>query len=315
MGSTHRRMARVPERPANVESESRVNGEPARGIVCIGALARLWATLLGPWLVLVRHRQLILQLLKQEIRDTYARTVLGLYWIALLPVFYVLVFIGVRFVALDQGVRQWLPEGGTPNPTLWQAFAIVVGLIVFWLAIEVMTRSPKGVRKHAALVTDLKFPVEVLPWVVVGLAMFNFAVRFALMVGAFFLLIGIPHWEMVISPLAVVPMAVLLVGVTFLFASVGVFISDLEFLVQVLMTALLLLSGILFPLAMVPEPYQSWLYLNPIAFAVREVRHLGLFGQGADWIGLWWTFFAGVLATGCGYKVFRCLRPRFSDAL
>jgi lipopolysaccharide transport system permease protein len=278
-------------------------------------ITRLSASLADPWLVLIRHRQLIYRMVHQEIRTTYARTLLGLYWIVLLPVFYVLVFVGVRFVALNRGASDWLPDSATPETTVWQAFAIVVGLIVFWLGTEILTRSPGSVRKNASLVTDLRFPVEVLPWISVGLALFNFAVRFALFALAFTLLIGLPPWHIILTPVAVAPLVVLMIGVSYLFGAVGVFIADLEYVIQILMTALLLLSGILFPLTLVPEPYRGWLYLNPIATTVHEARKLSLFGEGADVLALALILISGLILAAVSCQLFRRLRPRFSDAL
>lgn len=265
--------------------------------------------------VLENHRGLIFHLIRQEIRVTYARSWLGLYWIVLLPILYVGVMIGVRFFALGRGASQWIPGATAPETTAWQALAIVLGLLVFWLAAETLNRGPGSVRKHSSLVTDLKFPVEVLPWITVGLSVFNFSVRLLLMVAAHCVFIGLPPWEMLLVPLAVLPLASIMVGITYLFSAIGVFITDLEYVVQILMTALLLLSGVMFPLEIVPEPYRSWLYLNPIAFAIREARTLGLYGEQANWLWLVATLVLGFVVSAFGYWVFQRLRPRFSDAL
>jgi len=278
-------------------------------------MGNLWEYFSGPWRVLFARFGLICQLLQYEIRASYARSVLGLYWIVLLPILYTLVFIGVRFVALNQGAAQWVPNQIAPETTLWSALALTTGLLVFWLGSDILNRSPVGVRKHTALVTDMKFPVEVLPWLTVGLSLFNFTVRFVLLVLTYWILIGVPHWEILLVPFAVLPMLVVMVGIAYLFSAVGVFLADLEFAIQILMTALLLLSGVLFPLTIVPEPYRTILYINPIAYAIREVRKLGLDGQNAEWLWLGATLVVGLLLAGFAFWVFRRLQPRFSDAL
>lgn len=269
----------------------------------------------APWRALAGHWGLFFQMLRQEILVSYARSVLGLYWIVLLPVFYVAVFIGVRFVALDKAGHQWIQEQSAPQTTLWSAFALTMGLLVFWLASEILTRGPNGVRKHATLATEVKFPLEVLPWVLVGHSVFNFLIRFLLLVVAYLVLAGWPHAGFALMPAMVLPLLTLMVGVAYVFAAVGVFLSDLEYVIQILMTALLLLSGVIFPLAMVPEPFRSILYLNPIAFTIEQVRLVGLDGRSPDWFGLGVLLVVGMIVSGLGYWFFVRTRPRFSDCL
>lgn len=43
-------------------------------------------------------------------------------------------------------------------------------------------------------------------------------------------------------------------------------------IVNLAMTPLYLLSGVIFPLAAIPQPYRDWLLLNPIAHGVETVR-------------------------------------------
>lgn len=278
-------------------------------------IKRIWASLVAPWRVLFDHFPLIVQLVRQDIRVTYARSVLGLYWVVLLPLLYVLVFIGVRFVVLERGGDQWIPNQMAPETTLWSAFALTLGLLVFWLASEILGRAPGIMQKHSSLVTEVKFPVEVLPWTVVGLSLFNFGIRFLLLVVMHFALLGVPVWELALVPLAVVPLVVFMVGIAYLFAAVGAFLSDLEYVIQILMTALLLMSGVLFPLTLVPEPYSALLYLNPIAFMIEEARKLALDGQMPNLIGMALLMVVGLSLSMLGFLLFRRWQPRFSDVL
>lgn len=43
-------------------------------------------------------------------------------------------------------------------------------------------------------------------------------------------------------------------------------------IVNLAMTPLYLLSGVMFPLATIPPPYRNWLLLNPVAHSVEEIR-------------------------------------------
>lgn len=49
-------------------------------------------------------------------------------------------------------------------------------------------------------------------------------------------------------------------------------LPEMERIVSFIMTPLMMVSGVIFPLSMVQEPYLSWLLLNPLAHAIEAVR-------------------------------------------
>src|SRR3546814_161361 len=68
-------------------------------------------------------------------------------------------------------------------------------------------------------------------------------------------------------------------GLWFLGVSLGLLISVLSELAQefrqiinMAMMPLYFISGVMFPLASIPEPYREWLLLNPIAHGLEEAR-------------------------------------------
>ena len=53
----------------------------------------------------------------------------------------------------------------------------------------------------------------------------------------------------------------------------GPFFADLSEATQVLQRVLFYTSGIAYPLSMVPEPYLSWLWFNPLTSMVELLRY------------------------------------------
>src|SRR5690606_36554606 len=49
-------------------------------------------------------------------------------------------------------------------------------------------------------------------------------------------------------------------------------VSELGKIIELLMTPPYFLSGVLFPIAMVPSPYREWLLLNPLAHGLEAAR-------------------------------------------
>jgi capsular polysaccharide transport system permease protein len=61
-------------------------------------------------------------------------------------------------------------------------------------------------------------------------------------------------------------------GVGVMIAVSSAMIPETGRLIGLLMTPLYLLSGVIFPLQLVPEPYQSYLMLNPVAQGIEGLR-------------------------------------------
>ena len=192
---------------------------------------------------------------------------------------------------------------------------IFVGLIVFWIASEILSRSPAAVRGRPAFVRDSIFPVDVLPWVCIGVAVFNAMVRAALFLVVILLLAGSLPLTAFLFPLVIAPMVLIFIGVAFAFSAIGAYVRDLDFVLSALMTGLLLLSAVLYPISEVPEHYQAYVRLNPIAMAVEQTRLVVVLGRAPEWAYLGWTALVGVAMCWGGFILFRLIRGRFADVV
>lgn len=70
----------------------------------------------------------------------------------------------------------------------------------------------------------------------------------------------------------------------------GVYVSDLSYIVGILMNMLMYLSGIFYSMSRVPAPFGDVLSrYNPMAFLTSSMRNALLYGQAPDWLmlGIW----------------------------
>lgn len=61
-------------------------------------------------------------------------------------------------------------------------------------------------------------------------------------------------------------------GVGLIFSVVNELIPEIEQIFRFLMMPIYLISGVIFPVALVPEPYRSWLLLNPVMHGLEATR-------------------------------------------
>jgi lipopolysaccharide transport system permease protein len=188
-------------------------------------------------------------------------------------------------------------------------------LIVHGIFAEVTNRAPSLMLGNVNFVKRVVFPLEILPVVAAGAALFHAAVSLAVLLGAVFVATGSVPWTALLFPLVLVPLLMLTLGVAWVLASLGVFMRDVGQVVGLLTTVLLFLSPVFFPITAVPESFRPWMQINPLTFAIEQSRALLIFGELPslqDW--LVYTAATGVVAW-VGYVWFQKTRKGFADVL
>jgi lipopolysaccharide transport system permease protein len=271
----------------------------------------------GPFGPLARHAALVWILVWTGIKSTYARAALGLFWLILFPLFYVTVFVAIRVFLFDASARSpdWEGEVLGIADIFMLGFQIFIGFNVFWIASDIISRSAGAVTRNSSYVQDSVFPLEALPWVTIGLAIFNFALRVAMFAVAYIVIVGTIQPTILLLPVVVAPLILMMIGAGFFLAATGVFIRDLEYVIGVMTTGLLLLSAVLFPISEVPESYKPFVGYNPIAVTIEQARQVAVLGRMPDWTFLGLATLVGIASCWVGYVVFRRLRRNFADVL
>ncbi|WP_447866343.1 ABC transporter permease [Rahnella bonaserana] len=257
----------------------------------------------------VRNRALIYNLVKREVIGRYKGSMLGILWSFFNPVFMLAVYTFVFSVVFN---ARW--AGGGQSKTEF-ALILFAGLIVFNLFADCFNRAPGLVLANANYVKKVVFPLEILPWVAVGSALFHAMISVLVWVIFYMFVVGVPHLTILLLPITIIPLVLLSVGVSWALASLGVYLRDVSQLVAVLTTVLMFLSPIFFPIEALPEQYRPLLKLNPLAPAIAEMRDILYFG-GIPKISSFCIYFAACsLVAWLGFAWFQKTRKGFADVL
>jgi len=260
------------------------------------------------------NRALIFAMTQREVVGRYRGSVMGLLWSLLTPLLMLVVYTFVFSVVMK---ARWSGAGGGGLGESRAQFAILLfaGLIVHGLFAEVVNRAPGLVLGNVNFVKRVVFPLEVLPVVMAGAALFHMAVSMLVLLGGVLVATGSIPWAAVLFPLLLVPLLLLTLGVAWVLASLGVYMRDVGQVVGLLTTILLFLSPVFFPITAVPEAFRPWMHLNPLTFAIEQSRALLIFGQPPSWGGLLaYTAASGVFAWA-GFAWFQKTRKGFADVL
>jgi lipopolysaccharide transport system permease protein len=265
------------------------------------------------FLSLKRHYPLILQLIKREVVGRYRGSLLGMLWSLINPILmlaiYTFVFSVVFKIRMDQ------QDGSIYDDKFAFALVLFVGLIIFNLFSECLSRAPGLILANVNYVKKIIFPLEILPWVNLGSALFHASISFSVLLG-FLLLIDHPiHWTSIYLPIIVLPLLFLIIGLSWFLASIGVFVRDIGQFIGLILTMLMFMSPIFYPASALPASVRDYLFLNPLTFIIEQTRTVILYGQSPNWIGLAAYYVIALLIAWAGMVWFEKTRKGFADVL
>jgi lipopolysaccharide transport system permease protein len=259
--------------------------------------------------MLNRHIDLIYGMAKRDVIGRYQGSALGLLWSLFNPLFMLAVYtfaFGYIFKA------RW---PGLSNDPFSFALTLFPALLVFNFFNECVSRAPSLIVGNPSYVKKVVFPLEILPVMVSLSALFHFFIGFLVWCIAALLIVGSIHISILLIPFVVLPLILFSLGCSWILASLGVYLRDVQQIVNVITSALIFLSPVFYSIETVPEKYRGMIMANPLTHYVEMTRSLMVFGNIfsiMEWILLF--AFSGLFAL-FGFWWFSMTRKGFADVL
>lgn len=250
------------------------------------------------------------QMVKREVVGRYRGSIMGLAWSFFNPLLMLTIYTFV-FTVIFKARWGESPSGGKAN------FAILMfaGLIVYSLFAECVNRAPSLILANVNYVKKVIFPLEILPCVAFGSALFHALISLIVLILAQLLFLHRLPWTFILFPVVLLPLVFITLGVTWFLASLGVYLRDVAHVVLVLTSVLLYMSPIFYPISALPSHYRRLLELNPLTYIIAEARNTLIYGRAPDW-SLWLVMTViGLFVAYVGFVWFQKTRKGFSDVL
>jgi lipopolysaccharide transport system permease protein len=116
-------------------------------------------------------------------------------------------------------------------------------------------------------------------------------------------------------PFTLLPLVLLILGITWGLAALGVYLRDVTQFIGIIITALLFLSPVFYPANALPPQYQPLLMLNPLGPAIEAARDVLFWGKLPDLAMLASHLTIGAIVAWIGFAGFQRSRRGFSDVL
>lgn len=256
------------------------------------------------------NRQLIWQMVKREVIGRYKGSVMGLLWSFLNPIFLLTVYTFVFSVILKS---RW-GMGGEENKTQF-AVILFAGMIVHGLFAEVLNRAPSLILSNVNYVKKVVFPLDILPFIAMGNVLFHSFISLGVLLTAFVIFNGHLHWTIIFTPFVLLPLIILTLGLSWILASLGVFLRDVGQTIGLITTVMMFLSPVFYPLTAIPEEFRPWIMANPLTFIIEQAREVLIWGHIPNWAGLGIYTMAASVVAWIGYAWFQKTKKGFADVL
>lgn len=255
------------------------------------------------------HRELVGALVKRDVLLRYRGSLLGLLWSLVSP----LVLLAVYTVVFSRFFRmEWTTAIGRPVPFVIMLFC---GQVPYLFFSEVLSKSPTLILSSPNYVKRIAFPLELLPMVAIGSALFHALINMLLLVAAVWAWQGALPLTMLYLPMIVIPFVMCTLAFAILAASLGVFLRDLSHAMTLLLSVLFFLTPIVYSETLVTPRWQFMLWINPVAYVVSNLRKTCVLGEPINMMS--WALFSlaslALLTLVAGW--FPRIRLRFADVM
>jgi lipopolysaccharide transport system permease protein len=264
-----------------------------------------------PLAALRRLRQfadLFLTLSLHRVNVRYKQSRLGILWAVIQPLAMMLVF------TLMFTVLRTAPSGEVPLPLF-----VYSALIPWTMFSSGLTNASTALTSHAALLTKVYFPREILPLTYVVAALVDMAIA-SLVLAALMMWFGVPLTTTAIWSLPAIALLIgLLVGLGLMLSALQVRYRDVGLAMPVLMQVWLFATPVLYPLAAVkaalPGPLYTLYTINPMAGVVDTFRRALVLHQSPDFTALGQSALLVVVLVPAAYVYFKYVELTMADVI
>ena len=242
-------------------------------------------------LALIHYKELIFQLISRSVKTRYKRSFLGVAWTMVNP----LLTMGVLTLVFSSLFR---------FPAENYALYVLSGLLLWNFFAQSTTAAMGDLMWSGGLITRVNFPKSVFPIAAVGTGLFNLLLALI----PYFVIALILGAKISIAilwlPISILIATIFTLGIAMALSSVVVFFADVLPMYEIVLTAWLYLTPIIYPIELVPEPIQSVLLFNPLLPIVEVFRAPLYEGSPPDLSTLVYASAVAIVALVLGWWMF-----------
>lgn len=233
----------------------------------------------------------IRELTSREVKRKYARSHLGIIWSVLNPLLTMLVMTFIFSAMFKRSIENFPLYYLTGN--------------IMWILFSVATNSAMtALVDNKTLLIKAKLPKQTFVLSRIYTAFVNFlytCIAYVLMLIAYRIK---PSFTMLFFPIAVLLLLMFATGIGYILSILYVFFADISYLYGIILTLLMYLCAIFYPVDGLAPVVKQVINVNPIYLAIYIARECMVYGRVPHWSAFLKLGIAAVISFTFGYHVF-----------
>ena len=252
---------------------------------------------------LYMYREMILSLIRRDLKGRYKGSVLGFLWTFINPLLQLLVYTLVFSVILSNNIEDYY-------------LFLFVALIPWIFFSTSLSGGSSCIWAQQDMVKKIYFPREVLPIAFVSSQFVNMLLSF-LVVFAVLVISGrgINLLALLYLPIIMLVEYLLALSVAFISSAITVYLRDVEYLLGIISMAWQFLSPVMYPVEQVPDKYRTIFYMNPMTPIIVAYRDILYYKKVPELSTLVHAFTLAIVLLIVGIFIFSKLKRHFAEEL
>lgn len=250
---------------------------------------------------LYAYREMIISLVRKDLRGRYKGSVLGFLWTFLNPLLQLAVFTVVFSVIMKAGYEQY--------------YIFLFVALVPWIFFSTSIQDGSiCVIKEKELIKKIYFPRAVLPVAAVTGGLVNMVLVMAvLLVVIMFSGRDINFVALLFLPVAIIVQYILCLGIAMLVSGLTVYFRDLQYILGIVVMALQYMTPVMYGTDMVPAKLMFLFRLNPMTPVIEMYRSILYYAEIPSLSGIGVSAIFGVAIFIAGSVCFSKLQRGFAE--
>lgn len=257
-----------------------------------------------------RYRDLIVMFVRRDFVSNYKQTILGPIWFFIQPLITTIMFVFVF------GKIAGFAPSGVPMLAFYMA-----GVTVWNFFSENLTKTSTVFRDNAGIFGKVYFPRLTMPLAIVISSLVRFAIQFFLflLIWGYYMVaennIQPTWWAILLTPLLLVIMGLLALGLGMIISAMTTKYRDLVFLMGFAVQLLMYATPVIYPLDKLPPKYETIIKANPMS-PILETFRFAFLGSGQfSWGYLLYSIAITLTILFFGIVIFNRTEKTFADTV
>lgn len=220
-----------------------------------------------------KFQPLLSELIARDIKIKYRKSVLGVLWTLLNPLF-MMIILSIVFMNLFRFDVEYFPV------------YLLSGQLIFNFYSESTNTSMSAIMDNGPLIKKIYVPKYLFVLSRVSSSTINLLASFTALICVMLAMRVELHYMVLLAPIPLFFLIVFSLGVGLILSAITVKFRDVMHLYSVFVTALMYLTPVIYPMSILPEWLEPIVRLNPITNILQMFRNVMLYNTLPDLMSL-----------------------------